>query len=234
VLPRRWWLLPLVLIACDLGLVLARAASYQAFFSMPGAAGYLVEPMAALAVYAAGLAALPFLVARAPSATIAVRVGTAVGLVGGAIEIASTALESLWALPQQVVTITTGVAMLALFLSFGTAGFLGGRRGGTFWHGLGAAVYSAVVAIALVMTFGFLLVITALPQLAHDEIGDPDYVRSGWTDVRAFAIANTFDAGFTHLVEAPVIAAVLGASGSAAGQMAQGRARRRSSQPVVE
>jgi hypothetical protein len=49
--------------------------------------------------------------------------------------------------------------------------------------------------------------------LAHGEISDPDYLRSGWTDVRAFAIANTFDAGFTHLVEAPVIAAVLGALG---------------------
>jgi hypothetical protein len=60
---------------------------------------------------------------------------------------------------------------------------------------------------------------TALPTLAHGEIGDPDYVRSGWTDVRAFAIANTFDAGFTHLVEAPVIAATLGALGSGLGRL---------------
>jgi hypothetical protein len=123
-------------------------------------------------------------------------------------------LESLLSLPQAVVTVTTGIAMLSLFLSFGVAGFLGGRRAGSFGLGLGAAVWSAVVAILLAVTFGFVLINVALPTLAQNEIGDPDYARSGWTDMRAFAIANTFDAGFTHLVEAPIIAAVLGAAGS--------------------
>ncbi len=208
---RRWLL---VVIGIDLGLLAVRAATYPAFFSMPGAASYLIAPVVALAVYAAAIGALPLLAARVPGASTALRVGTFVGLVGGAIDMTNVTLESLLSLPQAVVTVTTGVAMLGLFLSFGVAGFLGGRRAGSFGLGLGAAVWSAVVAMLVAVTFGFVLINVALPKLAHDEIGDPDYARSGWMDVRAFAVANTFDAGFTHLVEAPIIATVLGAAGS--------------------
>jgi hypothetical protein len=227
-LARRLQIWLLVLIGCDLGLLAARAASYQAFFSMPGAPTYLIEPVAALAIYAAVVVALPFVVGRIAVAPTAVRVGTIGGLVGGTIEVASTAVESLWTLPQYVVSAVTGVAMLGLFLSFGIAGFVGGRRTRSFWLGLGSAIWSAMLAILLVVTFGFLIVNTSLPQLARDEIGDPDYLRSGWTDVRAFAIANTYDAGFTHLVEAPLIAAVLGAAGSGMGQIGRPKARRES------
>src|SRR5260370_35820714 len=93
-------------------------------------------------------------------------------------------LESLLSLPQAVVTVTTGTAMLGLFLSFGVAGFLGGRRAGSFGLGLGAAGWSAVVAILLAVTFGFVLINVSLPKFAHDAIGDPDYARSSWAAVR--------------------------------------------------
>jgi hypothetical protein len=218
---RRWLL---VLIGCDLGLVALRAATYPAFFSMPGALSYLIAPVGVLVIYAVVVVTLPFLAVRFPGAPTAVRVGTVAGLVGGALDIASNTLESLLTLPQPIVALATLVAMLGLFLAFGVAGFLGSRGAGSFLLGVGAAVWSAVVAIVIAVTFGFLLVNTALPKLAHDELGDPDYVRSGWTDVRAFAIANTFDAGVTHLVEAPIIATALGAVGSGLGRP---RARRR-------
>src|SRR5258706_3547759 len=207
---RRWLL---VVIGIDLGLFAVRAATYPAFFSMPGAASYLIAPVVALAAYAATVGVLPLLAARVPGASRALRVGTLVGLGGGAIDMVNVTLESLLSLPQAVVTVTTGIAMLSLFLSFGVAGFLGGRRAGSFGLGLGAPGWVPLVRILLAVTFGFVLINVALPKLAHDEIGDPDYARSGWPDVRAFAIANTFDAGFTHLVEAPIIATVLGAAG---------------------
>ena len=78
---RRWLL---VVIGIDLGLLAVRAATYPAFFSMPGAASYLIAPVVALAVYAAAIGALPLLAARVPGASVALRVGTLVGLVGGA------------------------------------------------------------------------------------------------------------------------------------------------------
>lgn len=213
----RLWLL--LVIGCDLGLVALRVATYQAFFSMPGALSYLIAPVVALAIYAAVVFTLPFLADRFPRVTTAVRVGTVAGLIGGALDMANITLESLLTLPQQIVALVTLVAMLSLFLSFGVAGFLGGRSLGSFRLGVGAAVWSAMVAILIAVTFGFLLVNTSLPKLANDEHGDPDYARSGWTDVRAFAIANTLGAGVTHLVEGPVIAAVLGAAGSGLGQL---------------
>jgi hypothetical protein len=217
----RLWLL--VLLACDLALVAVRVATYPAFFAMPGALGYLIEPVAALAIYAAAILALPFVVARYPGMLVALKVGIVVGLVGGCIEVVSTALESLVALPQWVVSIATGAAMLGLFLLFGVAGFIGGRRANSFWLGLASAICCAMFAILLVVAFGFSIINTSLPTLAHDEIHDPDYLRSGWTDVRAFAIANTFDAGFTHLVEAPLIAAALGAAALGAAGSGAGR-----------
>jgi len=221
---RRWLL---VVIGCDLGLLFVGAAHYPPFFSMPGALGYLAEPVIALAIYTGAVLALPPIASRIPHSSVALCVGTTVGLIAGAIEVMSTALESLVMLPQYVVSVTTGAAMLSLFLLFGVAGFVSSRRTHSFWLGMGTAIWSAIVAILIVVTFGFLLVTTSLPQLARDEIGDPDYLRSAWTDVRAFAIANTFDSGFTHLVESPVIAAMLGAAGSGVGRIGRLRARRR-------
>jgi hypothetical protein len=198
-------------------------ATYPAFFSMPGALGYLIEPVVPLAIYAAVIVALPFIANRLPGAAVALRVGAIAGLIGGAVEVVSTALESLFALPQPVVSVVTGAAMLSLFLLFGVAGYIGARRARSFWPGLASAIWCAMCAILIVVTFGFFISVTSLPTLAHGEISDPDYLRSGWTDVRAFAIANTFDAGFTHLVEAPVIAAVLGALGGAAARLTMRR-----------
>src|SRR5258707_7726608 len=84
---RRWLL---VVVGGDLGLLAVRAATYPAFFSMPGAASYLIAPVVALAVYAATVGALPLLAARVPGASRALRVGTLVGLAGGATEIRSS------------------------------------------------------------------------------------------------------------------------------------------------
>jgi hypothetical protein len=218
---QRWLL---ALIGADLALVALRTATYPAYFAMPGAVSDLIPLLMALAVYAAAIAAMPRLAMRSPGAATALRVGTIAGLVGGALDAANITLESVLALPQSVVTMTTLTAMLGLFLTFAVAGFVGGRRAG-FWPGVAAAVWSAVVAILIAITFGFLLVNVALPKLARDEQGDPDYQRSGWTDTRAFAIANTFDAGFTHLLEGPIIALVLGAAGSGLGQIGARRTR---------
>ena len=209
----------LIGISADLLLIAVRVARYPALFAMPGAFTFLIEPIVALIVYAVVAGALPWLTERIAHGPSALRIGALVGVIGGAIEVVSTALESLVSLPQTVVAVTTGVAQVSLFLLFAVAGFLGSRRTQRFWSGLSAAIGSAMVAIVIVVTFGFLLITTSLPTLAHNEIGDPDYLRSGWTDISAFAMANTFDAGFTHLVEAPIIASVLGAAGSGIGQI---------------
>src|SRR5260370_25718841 len=94
---RRWLL---VVIGIDLGLLAVRAATYPAFFSMPGAASYLIAPVVALAVYAATVGALPLLAARVPGASRALRVRTLVGLGGAAIDMVNVTLETLLSLPH--------------------------------------------------------------------------------------------------------------------------------------
>ena len=59
---------------------------------------------------------------------------------------------------------------------------------------------------------------------------DPAYVatwgefkRSGWTDARAFGLANTLDSAFTHLVIAPIVALVVGGLGSLLARIAHSK-----------
>lgn len=218
--------LGVILIMCaDVVMGVARVVTYPTFVGEPGALGYPVEAVAALLAYVVVIVVAAFMVRRDVGVFEAVRVGAVLGVLGGCIEIASTAVESLFTLPQAIVSVVTLAAMLGLFTLFALAGFMGVWRTGRFWMGIVAAVGCAMCAVLIVLTFGFLLSLTSLPQLARDMIGDPDYVRSGWTDPSAFAIANTFDAAFTHLVEAPIIAGVLGAVGGIAGWFI---ARRRS------
>ncbi|MGH2516787.1 MAG: hypothetical protein ACRDHP_14130, partial [Ktedonobacterales bacterium] len=106
---RRWLLL---MIGCDLGLLAVGIARYPAYFAMPGAVVYLAEPVVALVIYTLWILALPWIVLRFPGSSVAWRVAVSLGLIGGAIEVASTALESLFTLPQILISVTTGAAML--------------------------------------------------------------------------------------------------------------------------
>jgi hypothetical protein len=208
-------------------LVLLRVATYPTFLRWYGAAGYEAEALIGLAIYAVALAPLFYLVPRFKPLPVALAIGSAVGLVGGTFDIASQVIENQLFLPQSIVSIASLISMLTLFLAFAIAGYLGARRLAAFWPGVFAAIWSAVMAIAIAVTFGYLLLNIALPTLARDEMGDPDYIRSGWRDPQAFAIANTFDAGLTHLIEGPIIAVVLGSVGAGVGVVLDRRGRGR-------
>ncbi|HEX9038745.1 MAG TPA: hypothetical protein VF808_17320 [Ktedonobacterales bacterium] len=224
--PRWLWLIAtslLALIVLDLAQVALRVASYPSFLSWPGAYGYLAEAVAALAGYALIIVALLALASRVRVAWNALRVGCVIGLVGGCLEIVGIAAESLLALPRTATSAVTLAAMLTLFLLFALAGFIDAWRERVVWRGAVAAVWSAMVAITITVTFGFLLMSLALPTLARGMASDPEFVRSGWADPQAFAIANTLDAGFTHLTEAPIIAAVVGSLGAGLARFAARR-----------
>jgi hypothetical protein len=216
----------IVLIIFDVALVFLRVATYPSFLNWYGAASFEAEPLIALTFYALVLGMLPVVAPRVRSVQQALAIGAALGLIGGGLDIANLIVEDLLFLPQATVTIATLAGMLALFLTFTLAGFVATWRSGAFWHGVLSAIWSAVVAIVIAVTFGFLLLNIALPTLARDEVGDPDYARSGWRDPQAFAIANTFDAGLSHLVEGPVIAAILGSLGAGAGVVVAKRRKR--------
>jgi hypothetical protein len=62
------------------------------------------------------------------------------------------------------------------------------------------------------------------------NIGSPDLIRSGWTDLRAFTIADLFEAVVKVLLVGPIMGAVFGGLGGPIAHMVSimglsGRAR---------
>ena len=206
----------LAAIALNLALVLGRAFSFPGFFSMPDSALYLLEPLALLLVYA-GVALFLHKLAS-PAWHLPLHLGALVGVCLGALEVVNISLESLVNMNKPASTISSLALMLALFCGWGVAGFWCALRTGSMLLGMLVAVCCAMVSILTAVTFGFLLPYVALPRLAYDMTADPDFLRSGWHDTFAFTIANTFDSGFTHLLEAPLIGAIVGAFGGALGK----------------
>jgi hypothetical protein len=64
------------------------------------------------------------------------------------------------------------------------------------------------------LTYGFSQLFWCLPRLEQRNVGSPDFLRSGWTDLHMFTIADVFGAGFKILLVGPVLGAVLGALGA--------------------
>ena len=64
------------------------------------------------------------------------------------------------------------------------------------------------------MTYGFSELFWGLPRLEERNIGSPDFLRSGWTDLHSFTIADVFEAGFKILLIGPIAGAVLGGLGA--------------------
>jgi type IV secretory pathway TrbD component len=217
-LPR--WLRPVCwgVIALSLGLIALHVLLYPPLLAMPDGWSFVLAPVVILALYAGVVLALPA-VSRISSGIDALQVGTHVGLVAAAIEALNISLESLVAMPQTVTTLATGIFMIATFALWETASFLGAYRSQRIVSGVLAALWAAMVTMLLAVTYGFALLVVAMPRLAAFEASDPDFSRSHWTDLHAFTIANTLSHGATHLIEAPIVALVIGGIGAGVGRL---------------
>ena len=74
-----------------------------------------------------------------------------------------------------------------------------------------------MVTMVIGVTYGFVLALVTPGTLARNLVNDPDYARSGWPDLKAFVLANTFDNGFTHLLGGLLVGCVVGLVGSLVG-----------------
>ncbi len=214
-LPAPGWLRRGILatVLLDVALVGGLALRYRPFLAQPDAARYLLEPLILLLLYAAFGVWLGTL--RDAAHRIALKVGGALGLLTGALWIINLTVETFTDLTGRVGLLATAPFLLGGFALWGVAGAAAAWRAYNVRLGLLAALISATLCVLLTVTYGFLLPYIALPLLERTLAGDPDYLRSGWADLRAFTIANTFDAGFSHLLLAPLIAALVGGLGGA-------------------
>ncbi len=223
--PARPRYLALALIALDLLLIGARVLRYRPFFAQPGALAYLLAPVALFLAYV-GLV-LAITTRMTPRWASALRTGTGLGLITGALWVINLYGETFTNLNGALGLLSTAPFLLGGFALWGVAGFLGARRTGALGPGILAAVWCALLCVLLTVTYGFLLLHTSLPQLEHNLLDDPDWLHSGWGDLRAFALANTLFAGCTHLLAAPLIGLLVGASGGVCGLASASRGRRR-------
>jgi hypothetical protein len=195
----------------DMALIIGAFFSYAPLRSEPGAWGYLWYALLPLPAYAGAL----FWLRRASSAAAvgAVPIVAQLGGIGALLEIISIAVETFVPLPSGLMGVFSLGSMLALFSLWGYAGFRATRAAGLIGSGLLAAVGTAMVGVLTAVAFGMALGLTARPRLATWLAGSAEYTRSGWTDLRAFAVANQLDSASSHLVLAPIVAALCGSLG---------------------
>lgn len=108
-----------------------------------------------------------------------------------------------------------GVSMWGLlFLCFGIAGSTAYRKTGSLFLSMVASVWSAVVSTVALVSFAFAAGLLFMPHMQHMSAGE--FAASGMSDPRAFVVRNMFDAASSHLLIAPVVAAIVGVSSALA------------------
>ena len=196
-----------VLIVADLAMIAVAVARYPALLSQPGARTFVAEPICVLIVYAVAI----FCFAERRGATWDTILPTAVtfGLLTGTFEIVNMGIEN--GIPFSVHSPILQIgSMLTIFTLWGIAGGRTARALKSISAGLLAAVSSAAICMLIGVTAGFVIQFFLVPPHPAYVATWAEFKRSGWTDARAFGLANTLDSGFTHLVVAPVVAAIFG------------------------
>ncbi len=201
-------------ISLNLLLIAGRTLLYSPLWSQPGALTYLLEPVVLLLVYAVITVWLTAVITADRSR--ALFYGSVIGIVTGALWIINLTLETFADLSAPGL-LATAPFLLGGVALWGAAGFRAAQRTGSMSSGIVAAVWSAMICVLMTVVFGLLLTYTSLPHLAQQLVADPDYLRSHWRDLRAFAIANSFDSAFSHLLGGLLIGVIVGAVGGCLG-----------------
>jgi hypothetical protein len=199
-------------IALNLVMVGIRVLLDPQLLGMPGGLQSALEPAALLTVYA--LIVIWATRGDSPVAQVVVREGTAVGLVSGTLEVVHITLENYGHFNARVESVSTGCFLLGLLLLWSIAGYRVTRSTADLGAGLLAGSWSAMVGMLMAMTYGFSQLFWGLPRLEQRNVGSPDFLRSGWTDLHTFTIADIFEAGFKILLIGPVAGAILGGLGA--------------------
>jgi len=198
----------LVLIAAAMAMAAMAVKRYPAFLAQPSARTFLLEPLLVFVLYAV---AIVFIVVkmRGANSEIVLRNAALFGSITGVIEIANIAIEHgiPFAVQGPALQITV---MLLIFAVWGFAGFRTSKVLGSVSPGILTSVFSAGICMLIAVAAGFAIEFFLAPPRPDYVATWGEFQRSGWTDARAFGIANALDSGFSHLVIAPMVAAVFG------------------------
>jgi hypothetical protein len=205
----------LAVMVADLAMIFVAVTHYPPFFSQPAASTIVAESVSTLVVYA--VAAVWVGRRRGQDWDAILASATLFGLFGGALEALNIGIEN--GIPAATHTPVLPIAfMLTILASWGLAGFRTACALHSTRAGLAAAVSTAGIGMLIAVTAGFVMeFFAARPEPAYISTW-AEFRRSGWTDARAFGVANTLEAAVTHLVIAPIAALVLGGVASLLGK----------------
>ena len=193
----------------DLVLVAVSLTGNDSPLRMPRGGTSAIEAIVLLVVY--GLLVGWVSTMASLSHQTALQVGTSAGVFGGLLQIVHMAMENFGQRVGENAVVTIAF-MFGGFLIWGVAGYWVTRSTGKIESGLVAGCWSAMVSVVMATTFGLVLMSANIPPPEYVATWS-EFKRSGWGNAHAFAIANSLDATFGHLVAGPVIGTIAGVLG---------------------
>jgi hypothetical protein len=183
---------------------------YPPLLSMPHFSLDILEFGAMFPVYV-----VIVLLATKPSIDMTIlRIATFFGVIAALLEIIHISIEDFGHLSARAETVSTGMFMGCLFLLLGVSGFIITLNKKTIVEGMLGASWSAVVCMLIVMTYGLSQLFWSFRVIEMHDLGDPDFIRSGWKDMHAFVIADIFEACFKILLIGPIVGLIFGLPGA--------------------
>jgi hypothetical protein len=172
----------------------------------------LLTPVFILLVY--GVAAIRITHQPTQASSGALKSGTLFGLLVGITFIVTISVENFFDIGQLVITISTLGFMFFIFLVFAYAGWHGTKESSLLSLGILTSVWSAMIGVVIALLFGFIVNFLFTQRLEQNLQASAEYLQSGSHDLETFTFWNTLDSATSHLLEAPIIAVVLGTLGS--------------------
>ena len=200
----------LIVIAINIIMMIIATFMYSPLLTMPHSYTYILELGVMLLLYIA-------IVIGATKASFdlnTICIATFFGVIASLLEIVHISIENFGHLKSQAETVSTGIFMGGLFFLFALAGYRITIVKREVVAGVLGASWSAVVCMLIVMTFGLSQLFWSFGSIEKHDIGDPDFVRTGWTDMHAFVIADIFEACFKILLMGPIVGIFFGLLGA--------------------
>jgi hypothetical protein len=198
---------PLGLVICIGSMATIAVSRAGRFLEQRGAAAYLAELAGMLCIYVAAIAFSTKL--KGERWEVSQRNAVRFGLLSALVETTSIVLENL--APALFSHAAVSISfMLVTFLIWAVAAIWTPCTSAPWKSGLLAAVESAGICMLIAVTIGFPIELFLRPPDPAIVATWGEYQRSGWTNARLFALANTLDSGFTHLLLAPFVACIFG------------------------
>jgi hypothetical protein len=176
------------------------------FLHQAGAAARLAELAGILAIY---LAAIVFASKLKTEQWEPVQRAVSFGLLSAVVETSNIVLENVAPQLFRHPAVSIGL-MVVTFLIWAAAAVWKNPASAGWKGGLIAAIASASLCMLIAVAIGFPIELFIKPPDPAIVAMWSEYQRSGWTSPRLFALANTFDSGFIHLLLAPFVACVFG------------------------